>query len=488
MTLVPALVFGLSACGSEDTTAADKAPADNATAIALPFAPVAHLSPFSDDALLNTRMGVGETLVQLDKDGVAQPWLADSVNRIDDRTVEFTLKKGVKFHDGTEMNSAAVVRSLQAAFDATSRPKGLGKKPLTFTADGEDKVRVQAEAADPILVQRFADAGTIILAESAYTDPASPSVVGTATGPYTITELSDGKAHAEAFGDYWGGAPKLEAMDVEFLTDGGARSNAIRSGEVNLAQAVPIAQLNSLKDIDVNQTPLPRGVYLHLNSAKGAFQDAGLRAAAAKAVHPKDIIEAIYEGHAGDAKGSIFVPTVDWASAADSHNTTEGATDPAGKKITLATWSERPELGEVASVIADQLRAAGFEVDVKVSDYNSMEAALLDGEFDAVIGSRNYQLGAADPVSFLASDYTCDGSYNLSRYCNQDIDQEITKAADIEDMDARFKKAAEIGAQIVGDNAVIPLAHEYSMIATKDLKDVTYDPFERRLITVDTSK
>ncbi|PRQ11687.1 ABC transporter substrate-binding protein [Corynebacterium sp. 13CS0277] len=486
--VTPALVLGVTACAGEGGGA--DAP-QGAAAIALPFEPVASLSPFSDDALLSTRMGVAETLVRLDSDGVATPWLAESVERPDGKTAVFTLREGVKFQDGTPMTGEAVVRSLQAAFDAASRPKGLGKKQLTFAADG-NTVTVTSEVDDPVLVQRFADAGTVILSAAAYeADPSTPDVVGHATGPYTLTSVSTSKATAEAFADYWGGAPEITTLNVDFLTDGGARTNALRGGEVNLAQAVPIAQLSSLGDVELESTPIPRGVYLHLNTAKGAFAKESVRAAAAKAISPKEIVDAVYEGHAGVAEGSLFVPDTAWAKGAGSHNTTEGAADAAAlgaEPIVLATWVERPELGEVASLVADQLRSAGFEVTVRVSDYNSIEKALLDGEFDAVIGSRNYQLGAADPVSFLQSDYSCEGSYNLSQFCDADIDAQIAAAAEKSDMEDRFRSAAAIGAEIVGRNAVIPLAHEYSLIAYDGVEGVSFDPFERTLIVRDTHR
>ena len=136
-------------------TACTSTPTDNNTlAIALPFEPVASLSPFSDDALMTTRIGVGETLVGLDDNGVAQPWLAQSFTRPDDSTVVFTLRDDATFHDGTPVNAEAVVRSLQAAWDAASRPKGLGKTPLSFEAVDEHTVKVTSEKPDPAATLR----------------------------------------------------------------------------------------------------------------------------------------------------------------------------------------------------------------------------------------------------------------------------------------------------------------------------------------------
>ncbi|GAA1474982.1 ABC transporter substrate-binding protein [Corynebacterium felinum] len=473
----------LSACGFEKTEMAT----DEKVGISLPFKPVGSFSPYSDDALLNTRMGTAETLVSLDSDGKPEALLAQSWTMPDESTAVFNLRQGVKFHDGTELTAEAVVNSLNHAMKASSKPKGLGKKELTFSAVDKHTVHVTSEVPDPVLVQRFADPGTVILSEKAF-DGDKVTLINTGTGPFALASFDTDKAESTAFADYWNGAPLAQGIRTTFIEDGVARANALRGGEVSLAQAVPIAQLGELSDHQVEATPLPRGVYLHLNTNKGVFADPAMRAQAAQFVEAGPIVENIYEGHAAATEGKMFSANASWSKDVISKNSLAGATDPAGAKIRLATWTERPELPEAASVVADQLRKAGFEVEVVAKEYTTLEDALLAGDFDAVIASRNYQLGAADPVSFLSSDYTCEGGYNLSMYCNEEIDKEINDAMNIADLDARYTRAAEIAGKIVADNAVIPLAHEYSLIVFKDLEGVTIDPFERRLITEKLAK
>lgn len=468
-------------------TAPDNAASGNSINMALAFKPVASLSPFSDDALLNTRMGIAEPLITLDANGEPEPALAESWKMTDNKTAVFTLRKGVKFHDGTELTAKAVVNSLQHAVDAPSRPKGLGKSTFTFKATSDTEVTITSADADPTLIQRFADPGAVILAESAYSGK-QPSLVGTATGPFELKELTDTETKTEAFADYWGGKPALDGVNTVYMDDGSARARAIRAGEISLAQAIPVAQLAEVGDAEVTSTPIPRSVMLHLNTKKGAFADPALRAAAAESIKPDAVVTDIYEGQAENAKGSMFNQNTDWAKGVKSKNSLAGTTDPKGKAITLATWSDRPELPEAASVLAEQLRKKGFDVKVVVQDYDSLEAALLEGKYDAVLASRNYQTGTADPVSYLSSDFSCDGSYNLSLYCNAEVDKEINAAAEVSALEERYGQAAQIGAQIVADNAVIPIAHENAIIAHNNLENIEFDTFERKLITKDTKK
>ena len=468
-------------------TVPDATTSENSINMALAFKPVASLSPYSDDALLNTRMGIAEPLITLDSNGLPEPALAESWKIIDDKNVVFTLRSGVKFHDGTEVTADAVVNSLQHAVEATSRPKGLGKSTLTFKAQSDSEVQVTSADSDPILVQRFSDPGAVILSKAAY-DGDTPSLVGTATGPFELVELTDTETKTKAFADYWGGTPALDSINTMYMEDGSARTRAIRAGEISLAQAIPIAQLQEVGDAEVTTTPIPRSVMLHLNTKKGVFSDPAMRAAAAESIKPETVVDNIYEGQAEQAAGSMFNQSTDWAQGVKSKNSLAGSTNPKGKTIKLATWSERPELPEAASVLAEQLREKGFTVEVVVQDYDSLEAALLEGKYDAVLASRNYQTGTADPVSYLNSDFTCEGSYNLSLYCNAKVDKEIAAAADISDATKRYSTAAEIAAQIVADNVVIPIAHEYSIIAHSGLENIEFDTFERKLITNNTKK
>ena len=260
---------------------------------------------------------------------------------------------------------------------------------------------------------------------------------------------------------------------------------------MQLATAIPTSQVSEIEKSagEIKSTPLPRAVLLHLNTKKGVFTDPGLRAAAREAINSKAITDSVFEGKADAATDHLFNPAEEWARTPDdASKSAVPATQPSQQKIKLATWTERGELPEVASIVADQLRHAGFVVDVTTKDYDSLESSLLDGQFDAVIGSRNYLIGAADPVSYLQSDYTCDGTYNLSQLCDPEIDEQISRADATSDLNERRTLATEAGARIVADNAVVPVAYPRGYVAMKGMKDVSVDSFERQLLTAKSQR
>jgi peptide/nickel transport system substrate-binding protein len=453
------------------------------------FTPVAELSPYSDDAVTSYGAGATETLARLDPAGTPEPSLATSWTQVDPTTWRFELQPGVAFQDGTAMDAAAVAASLTHATQAEPLPRALTGTELSVTADGTDAVVVTTAEPDPVLVQRLTSPELAILSAGAYADdPNAPDPVGTGTGPFTITELDGTSAmHLDANADYWGGTPELAGVDVDFVADGESRASALRSGTEQLAQALPASLLGQLDDDQVLAVPLPRTVSVHLTQSSPVFSDPGLREAAREAIAGVDLAGTIYDGHADAAQG-LFAPSVSsWAAdrPAPAYPT---ATEPSGQEITLATFSDRPEMSEIATALADALREAGFEVSVVVQEYNQLEDKFLDGTFDAVIMSRSYGQDTADPVSYLQTDFGCEGTYNLSRWCAKDTDEELAQAARLTDVAARDAAAVQVESELLSQVAVVPLVHDRTQFGvTPGLSGLAEDPWERAVVTADTT-
>lgn len=456
--------------------------------VALSFPPVAALSPYTDDALLLTRMGAAETLVTFDASGAAEPQLAESWSFTDDRTALLELRDDVVFHDGTPMDAEAVAGSLNAAAAADPGVRVLRDVGLIATAVDVDTVQVQAAQADPLLVQRLGAPSLVVLSPDAYADPAAPDPVGHGTGPYAITAVQGTQsATLDAVADYWGGPPAADGVDLRFVDDADARTSALRAGELDVVQAVPIAALPTLGDEQrVVTTSLPRVTALQFDTATGVFADPALRAAAVAAVDPGAVVDGVFEGQADTAPGLLTDATL--GSAARTAPTLPTAGDPAGAAIRLATYDDRPELPEAAAVLADQLRAAGFTVEVVVQTYATLEPDLLAGAFDAVLGSRLTLLDTGDPVGYFATDWTCGGGYNLARLCDPAVDAAVAAAAALTDPRERRQAAADIEAQVLSTAAVVPVLHEQSRTGVAaGVQGVGDDPFERQVVTVATS-
>lgn len=205
---------------------------------------------------------------------------------------------------------------------------------------------------------------------------------GHASGPFTLTGVKGAvSATLERNADYWGGKAKAPGVDVTFAADGTARANALRTKTVDIAEYVPIAQASLLGDSYVHEFPSARTNGLSLNTAHGVFADPTMRAAAREAIDSKALADGVYEGRADTAQG-LLGPGIPWA--AEKRATPGGRTKAASraevgrtKEITLATYTNRPELPEVATLVQQQLEKRGFTVKQVVRDYAQMEADAL---------------------------------------------------------------------------------------------------------------
>ncbi|WP_217181533.1 ABC transporter substrate-binding protein [Streptomyces sp. AC495_CC817] len=479
----------LTGCFASDGGSSDGASGDGARLrVALAFPPAENFSPYGADATLLSRLGVTEGLTKLDANGVAAPALAESWTRENDRNWLFTLRVAT-FQDGTEVTPATVAAALTRATEAEPVTAALSGTTLTAKPDGDRRVRVTTEDPDPALPLRLTSPGLAILSAKAYGGK-RVNPVGTATGPFEITDVTGTTAATlDRFDAYWGGRAQATGIDARFIADGSARTNALRTDQVDIAEAVPVSQAPTLDKGTRRETATTRTTSLLLNTESGVFKDPKLRAAAREAVDGSVLADDVYEGHA-DAGVGIFGPAVTWAAAQRVEPAGRAkAGDPDGASLTLATYDNRPELPEVAQVLQQQLREAGFEVKLEVREYSRLESDARSGKFDAFVGARNSLLDTGDPVSILASDFTCDGSYNLALLCDKKVDRAVAAAEKESDTAQRQRAAMNAEAAILGTDAAVPLVHQRIITGVgASVRGVILDPYERTLVGTGTRR
>ncbi|MEU7722065.1 ABC transporter substrate-binding protein [Streptomyces tibetensis] len=490
LLLLPLLAgcFASSGDGSAETSDSAGSGDGGRLRVALAFPPTQNYSPYGYDAYNLSRLGVAEGLTRLDANGTAAPALAESwSSEQGGESWLFTLRDA-KFQDGEDVTAEAAASALTHAAAAKPAPAAISGVKLTAEAVGENRVRVSTGEADPVLPLRLTNPSLAMFSPKAYGKKGTVNAVGTATGPFELTEVTgDRSAVLNRFDGYWGGRAQASGIDVRYVSDGTARANALRTGDVDLAEAVPVAQAASLGRGTVHASSTARNTSLYLNTGSGAFTDAGLRAAARAAVDGATVAEGVYEGSAEPAQG-IYGPALTWAAGKRLQPSGRAAaTDPDGRSITIGTYNDRPELAETAQVLQQQLEKAGFEVKLEVRTYARLEGDLLDGKFDAAVVARNMMTDTGDPVTVLDSDFTCDGSYNLAFLCDRDVDRLVATARTESDPVQRQDAAMKAEAAILGTDAVIPLVHLKAVTGVRpSVRGARLDPYERELVGVGT--
>ncbi|WP_405589424.1 ABC transporter substrate-binding protein [Streptomyces sp. NBC_01092] len=447
--------------------------------------PRSGLSPLSDDAFKLSRWSTAETLVKLDKAGDAQPALAAKWQQ-SGRTWTFEIRDGVTFHDGTKLDAKAVVRSLTKAATASPKPRILDGVDLTAKAEDTDTVTVTTGTEDPLVPQRLSSPQLSVLAAKAYRGK-TVNPVGAGTGPFELTKV-DGTASAtlDRYDAYWGGRAESPGIDVKFVPDGTARAAALRSGEADIVEAIPVSQAAVLDQDLITEVPMPRTNTLYLNTGKGAFKNRALRAAARAAIDAEALVKGVYEGRADVAEG-LLGPALPWAAELRSPVRRTKAAEPNGEAITIGTYTDRAEMPEVAATLQQQLQKAGFRVKLDVREYTNIEADALAGRFDAFVLSRATVLDSGDPAAYLYSDFASDGTFNLSQLTDKNVDAALKKASDTKVGDARRAAIIAAEAAVLATDAAVPMLHERVIQGdAAGVVDAAHDPRERELVTVDT--
>lgn len=491
LLIASGLALSLTACFSAAPQSTTAAESDTRMSVAMLQPPRSGLTPLSDDAFKLSRWSTAETLIVLDSDGDAQPGLATDWKQVSDTEWRFTVRQGVKFHDGTDLTAERAAASLTAATQASPLPRILNGVQMNATADGDEVVVTTADV-DPLVPQRLSSPQLAILAEAAYGADGVVDPVGHGTGPFVLVAV-DGTAGAtlDRFDDYWGQKAASAGIDVKFVPDGTARAAALRTGTADVVEAIPVGQVGQIDPSLVHEVPMPRTNTLYPNTSSGPFADPAVRAAAAAAIERATIVDTVYEGRADVASG-LLGPALPWAAdlrndAAYKQELEQDASAPAqvdGIHITLGTFTDRAELPEVAVLIAQQLEAAGFIVEQDVREYTYIEADALDGKFDMFILSRATVIDSGDPVAYLMSDFSCAGTFNISQFCDAEVDSLIEKASQSEAGPQRREAIMLAEAAILSRNAAIPMLHERVVQGeAAGVSGVDRDPRERTLIT-----
>ncbi|WP_417792522.1 ABC transporter substrate-binding protein [Stutzerimonas xanthomarina] len=456
--------------------------------LAMLLPPRSGLTPLSDDAFKLSRWSTAETLVILDQEGNLAPALATHWEQLSPTTWRFQLRSDVTFHDHTPLTAKAVVNALSTATSAMPKPRILDGVTLQIRADGEHAVIITSEIPDPLLAQRLTSPQLSILALSAYGENGVINPVLAGTGPFILTGVNGtSSATLDRNPDYWGEPAQAEGIDVSFVPDGLARSSALRTHSADIVEAIPVSQAPLLDQSLIHEVPMPRTNTLYLNTRHGVMQDPAMRAAARDAINRAQIVDNVYEKRADIAQG-LLGPALPWAAKLRQPvaNPTPAA-QPEGAHITLATFTDRTELPEVAVYLAQQLTDAGFTVDQVVREYSQIESDALAGQFDAFILSRATVLDSGDPVAYMYSDFSCAGSFNIAQLCQTDIDNALQHAASLPAGPERQQAIMEAERLILASDAAIPMLHERVIQGESErVRAAVRDPRERTLVSNQT--
>ena len=196
-----------------------------------------------------------ENLVLTDEQGQIVPWLADSVDTSPDgKTITFRLKKGIKFHDGTDFNAQAVKFNLEAVYKAKCSGSAILDNVASYDVLDDNTIRLSLKQYDARLLLGLAQSGIGTMASpTALAKPTTPENAGkdhcVGTGPFLFDGWSkDQYIKFKKWDGYWQkGKPYLDA--IEFRNNPTVATSLIsfKAKEVNMVENIDPSDYNSLK-------------------------------------------------------------------------------------------------------------------------------------------------------------------------------------------------------------------------------------------------
>ncbi len=263
---------------------------------------------------------VFDPLVRWTRDMKFEPRLAESWERIDDTTIRFKLRHGVKFHTGNEMTAEDVVYTIQR-LKSSPDFKGIFAGWVSAQAIGDDIVEVRTDGPSPLVLHTatyvfpldkdfYTEGGDEIVKHG--NSFASRNVSG--TGPFTIAEREQGvKVVFKRNPDYWDSASpgNVQTAILTPIKEAPTRVAALLSGDVDFIAPVPPTDLERIKaDPAVNLVTMTgtRIITLQLNQQRQpAFRDVRVRQAIVHAINNEGIVQKIMKGFATPA-GQLSPP------------------------------------------------------------------------------------------------------------------------------------------------------------------------------------
>ncbi|SEA94608.1 ABC transporter substrate-binding protein [Rubrimonas cliftonensis] len=443
-----------------------------------------------------TRMGVAETLVEVDAEGRLTPGLATAWEvSADGLTWRFAIRDGVAFHDGTPLTAAATAGALEIA---RAKPGLLDRAPITAIAAGDGAVVVTLSAPFAALPAFLAEYRSQILAPASYgADGAATSVIG--TGPYRIETLTPPQSlTATAHAGYWGPAPTI--ADVAYTAVGRAETRALmaESGDAEFVYALDPATVTRLRgsdEVTVHAAPIPRSLLLKVNAAHPFLDSAEARRALSLAIDRQGLAQAVLRYPEG--ADQLFPPSVaGWHSDALeplAHDPDEarrllaglgwtpgadGVLERDGRRfeLTLTTYPDRPELPLAAAVLEQMFRAVGVALTIDSTNSSEIPARHAAGTLELGLLARNFAL-VPDPIGTILQDYAPTGDWGAMGWENAafvDLANRIARG------EAGAAARAEAAAILQADLPVIPIAwYQQTLAASNRVAGAAIDPWER---------
>ena len=422
----------------------------------------------------------------------AVPGLAESWKRIDDRTVEFTLRKGVRFHNGDEMTADDVVftfsrdRMFGPDYDISSnktlftsvliRDSVEGKNlppevpavakrlfPALERVEAIDKytVRFTNRTPDVTLEGRIGRMGSDIISRRAFMEAKTWldwARAPVSTGPYKVREfLTDRSLMLDAHDDYWGGQPPIKSVRLVVVPEVATRINGLLAGQFDFICDVPPDQIPGIEKnpkFEVLGSTIVNHRLTVFDKNHPQLIDPRVRQAFTHSIDRQAIVDSLWSGRtrvpAGlqwEFYGPMFVegwtvPAFDLAKAKALLKAANYKGDPIPYRLLSNYYTNQVA---TAQVLVEMWRQAGLNVQIEMKE-NWQQ--IFETNAPRAVRDWSNSAGFNDPISSIVAQHGPQGQQQqVGEWTNEEMNK-LSVALEVEtDMQKRkamFRRMLEI--------------------------------------------
>ncbi len=375
----------------------------------IPQADLRSLDPIWTTAYITRNHGymVYDTLFALDKDFKPQPQMVESwtVSQ-DQKTYRFTLRDGLKWHDGAPVTGADCVASIQRWAKRDPLGQKMAEAIDSYATEGDKSFTITLKEPFPLLIDGLAKPSSntpfMMPKRVADTDAFQQITDPTGSGPFKFVKeqwVPGSKAVYVKNADYvprkeppsfaaGGKLPKVDRVEWIYIPDAATAAAALTAGEADWYEQPPtdlLPLMQSNPDVTVaNVDPLGNSGILRFNQLQPPFNNEKMRQAVLQLVDQRDYMRAV----AGDEKNwqvcsSVYACNTPLASDAGAKGLFEKTNlDRAkalikeagykGEKVVVISATDQWIVHNQALVTAELLKSAGLNVELQANDWGTL--------------------------------------------------------------------------------------------------------------------
>ena len=350
-----------------------------------------------------------EGLVKPNSDGEMIPAVAEKYTLSEDGTTyTFTLREGVKFHNGQTVTAEDVVYSINRC---AAVPEGQ-EKPLVAAFSAVKSVEALDEKTVAVTIaQRDLEFISYMTAAIIPADYENQDTAPVGTGPFRFVSRTPQQDFVmERFEDYWGAPAWLDKVTYKICENADALVMNLNGGSIDLCAHLTSAQASQLnQNFQVLEGTMNLVQAIYLNNQAKPFDNQLVRQALCYAIDRQGIMDMVADGH-GTAVGSSIYPAFTkyfLPELVDKYpHSVEKAKEllaqagyPDGFDMTISVPNNYQPHMDTAEVVAEQLREAGINVTIQPVEWSTWLDTIYNGrQFQATVVGINYNNPAYDAL------------------------------------------------------------------------------------------